>query len=266
MEELIVELYDVIFLRRSVRKYSFEELSDKKIKEIKNVISSVESLYKDINLKINIIDREKIGPILKGIVGNYGKIKAPYYLSAASEVKDGYLENTGFVLEKIVLSLTGMGVGTCWIGSKVDEEQLRAITGISNNLKPVILIAFGYPEVHNDLYRKHPSEARRKDLHSIVAGNPGEEWEKILSAVKLAPSSVNSQPWRFVIEDNEIHVYISSNILTKHFLGGLNQIDAGIALRHAEIAAEHYSKNIEFKKLSYKYQPGLKYITSIIEK
>ena len=261
-----MELYDAIFIRRSVRKYLFEKLSDKKLKEIKNVISSAESLYNDIDLKINIIDGEKMDPILKGVIGNYGKIKAPYYLSAASEVKDGYLENAGFVLEKIVLSLTGMGIGTCWIGSKVEEEQLRAITGINKNLKPVILIAFGYAAAHNDLYRKHPSEAKRKDLHKIVTGNPGQDWEKILSAVKLAPSSVNSQPWRFFIEDNEIHVYIGSNLITKHFIGELNYLDAGIALRHAEIAAKHYSKNIEFQKLNSKYQPGLNYITSIIEK
>lgn len=261
-----MELFDAIQIRRSVRKYLFEKLSDKKLKEIKNVISSSESLYKDINLKINIIDGDKMDPVLKGVIGNYGKVKAPYYLLASSEVKDGYLENTGYVLEKIVLSLTGMGIGTCWIGSKVEEEQLRAIADIDKNLKPVILIAFGYAAAHNDLYRKHPSEAKRKDLHKIVTGNSGEDLEKIFKAVKLAPSSMNSQPWRFIIEDNEIHVYTGSNILTKYFISDFNRIDAGIALRHFEIAAKHYSKNIEFKKLNSKFQPGLNYITSIIEK
>jgi nitroreductase len=48
-------------------------------------------------------------------------------------MKNGYKENIGFVEEQLVLELTGIGIGTCWLGTYNDKK----IRGILNALHVV---------------------------------------------------------------------------------------------------------------------------------
>ena len=67
---------------------------------------------------------------------------------------------------------------------------------------------------------------KRKSLSEI-----SDQEDKKLEPARLAPSSVNSQPWYFIHEDDKIHVYCVNQKLLK-YLGNMNRIDMGIALTH----------------------------------
>ena len=56
--------------------------------------------------------------------------------------------------------------------------------------------------------------------------------------VRLAPSAVNRQPWRILVDQNCVHFYLKR---TKGFNGGkidMQKIDMGIALCHFDLMCE----------------------------
>lgn len=259
-----MNLMNCIYRRHSVRKYKNERLSTNTLNEIEALANSNLKLYKNISMYAHLVeDGEKIHKISKGIIGSYGKIIAPHYIVITSEEKEGYLENVGFALERLVLQLTGMNIGSCWIGGFIKKELLNGIINIPQNQIPIIVISFGYPKNEEDLTNIISADYKRKSIKDFCSGNFNDEWTGIMKAVGRAPSAMNSQPWRFFKSEDIINLYtIKRTIITRH-LEIMNRIDAGIALCHMHIALE--DKHIEFKilKLDDKDRRYLNYITSI---
>lgn len=257
-----MNLMESIYNRKSVRKYKNEELDENTLNEIAALGNSNIRLYKDISMLVHLVkDGEKIQGISKGIIGSYGKIKAPHYLVITSEVKEGYLENVGFTLEQLVLQLTGMKIGTCWIGGFIKKELLSGIVEIPTNHVPVIVISFGYPSNEGEVTRIIDSSYKRKKLSDFYSGDLNDEWTSIMNAVRRAPSAVNMQPWRFFKEGSFIHVFSVTRTLMKH-LEDMHKIDVGIALCHLKVALE--AKNISFEFLHNDLsKKGLNYIISL---
>lgn len=270
-----MNLYEAIYKRKSTRNYSEEKLPRDTIESIKEEISSADRLYPELETSFKVKNWEELEDIITGLVGGYGKIKAPHYIIASSEDGNGYLENIGYTLEKVLLEITRLGIATCWMGSHFNKENLSEKLEIAECLEPVILIAFGRPEEGKNAQRSDSEEAKRKGLSEIIWGDMEavpENWSEILDAARMAPSAMNSQPWRFEVKDEVIELYIESNggifkRLAKTFgtLGKMNRIDAGIALRHVRIAADQFSKGIKFQRMKEKEKEDSSYVISIIE-
>lgn len=75
--------------------------------------------------------------------------------------------------------------------------------------------------------------------------------------VRLAPSSINSQPWRILKKGNIIHIY--SNEKTD-----INKIDIGIALCHLDLSLQELGVIGEFKFINPKIKSKYKYIVSYV--
>lgn len=263
-----MDTYEAIFRRRSVRKYSDKNLSSSFLGKLDDNTDDLDKLYEDIDIEVNIIkDGTKIQKIMSGIIGSYGKIKAPHYMIITSEKKKGYLENVGFALEPIVLKLTKAKVGTCWIGGHVPKEELKNIAKIKDDHEAVILISFGNAE---DELLRDKKDAKRKDISKLINGDIDDGWKPYIECARFAPSAVNSQPWRFKEEGNKLHAYsVKRNRFTKLVAGNLhllNKIDVGIALSHMDIASRKFGDDLEFKYL--RNCPSinkLKYITTVIK-
>lgn len=261
-----MNLYEAIFYRKSIRKYKPVALSRETLNNIETLISKTKRLYEEINMKIHIIeDGIKVQEISKGIVGSYGKILAPHYLMITSEEKKGFQENIGYTLEQIVLKLTTMGIGTCWIGGFIRRELLNGIMEIPQGQKPIIVIAFGIP-LRDYLTERVPDGDRRKPISEIILNNYNEDFQEIIKAVRRAPSGVNCQPWRLAFEDNTVDMYLESgNFITKKMYY-FNKIDGGIALAHLKVACDELKVNVKFQR-KVKLKNGLEYLTTaVIEK
>lgn len=266
-----MELYDAIFKRKSTREYSINELSENEVERIKNEVTSVDKLFEDSKIGLQILHYEEVEDFISGLVGTYGKIEAPHYILASSQAGKNHLVNLGYTLEKIVLEITRMEIGTCWMGSHFDKDDLKENFVTDGELVPTALIAFGNSE--KDVLRSNSEEAGRKELSEIILkgeSNLSEDWSDIIDAARMAPSAMNSQPWRFEIEENSIHIYIKSgegiiNKLGKTFgnLDEMNKIDGGIALRHIQIAADHFSEKVRFERIDRKRKNDLSYIISV---
>ena len=89
-------------------------------------------------------------------------------------------------------------------------------------MKFVIMMAFGYPK--GDQLRHDGKGFKRKAMEKIT-----DTPDPRLEPARLAPSAVNSQPWYFTHQGDNIHVHCSKTG---------SKLDAGIALAHLYIANE----------------------------
>jgi len=241
------KLYQSIFRRKSVRKYQMTPLDTSVTDEVSGLIPSLKPLF-DIRTDVSLVP----GDAIRGLLA----LKAPHYLVFSSENREGYLVNAGFMLQQMDLALSAMGLGTCWVGLAKPSEEIT----IQPGMEFVIAMAFGKPAV--SLHRERLSEFNRKPLGKIA--NVHED--PLLEAARLAPSSVNSQPWYFIKEGGRIHAYcIRSGLLKALLYEKLNKIDMGIALCHIWLAGLNHGKNPVFsRETEYPEAPaGYEYILTV---
>ncbi|OKY77281.1 MAG: Nitroreductase [Candidatus Methanohalarchaeum thermophilum] len=250
--------------RKSTRKYKNKKLDDKILNSIENKIEDTNTLLSN-QIEARVIEREKIESFVSGIIGDYRKIESPYYLVISSKGQSEDLIDVGFLGEKIILDLTKQELGTCWIGKIGDKKDIKRELGLKNI--PKALIAFGYAK--NKATRD--KEPDRKNLNElIIEGQTNSLTQDILELVKLGPSAVNQQPWRFLLKEKQIDFYLTKKGLFKKLLKKisnlekLNYIDMGIALRHAELGLREKEKEPKFhQKQPKKDRKKLEYIISL---
>ena len=66
-------------------------------------------------------------------------------------------------LGNMVLAAEAQNVGSCWIGA-FEEDEVKELLDVSDNLKVVALVSFGY-------LAEKPSPRNKKNLESVVHYN-----------------------------------------------------------------------------------------------
>ena len=212
-----MEWKDMIFCRKSVRKYTGVPVDEQTLMQIRHVIGTLKPLYPQISVRAEIVEKEQVRFFLPW--------KTPQLVAVYSEKTEGYLENAGFLFQQLDLYLQSIGLGCCWLGLGKMRTDLER-----EGMEFVILLAFGYPQ--GEARRSGPEEFNRKALSQI-----SDREDPRLEPARLAPSSTNSQPWYFTHEGDVIHAYCSRTGLLRHkVLGNMNRIDMGIALAHMYLA------------------------------
>jgi len=248
--------------RKSIRNYKDTKVSAEHFEKIKTIINEAKPLFDKIPMDVVLIeDGEKITSTFKGIIGKYTKVKAPHYIAFTSEIAEGHLENIGFIGEEIVLKLTELGIGTCWLGSTIKAGMFKKLFKIKDKQTFIILVAFGYPTIEIK-----PVETRKRlDKSKVVTGAFEKQYETIIQALIDAPSAINSQPWRLLIKDNKFDLYLENkNLLTKMMLKDTNHIDMGIGLNHLYNSAIELGYNVELNKTPHNELGSSLYIISVI--
>jgi nitroreductase len=248
-KELKSELYQTIYKRKSIRKYEQTKLSQAQLQDIEDFLNEAELLDPEIKFETKIVDSDAVKSLIP--------IKAPHYLQFFSEAKGDYLLNAGFILQQLDLYLSNNDLGSCWFGMAKPKKEIIA----ESDLEYVITLVFGNSKEEN--HRDSIEDFDRKSLSEI---KKGENHYDLLEAVRLAPSATNGQPWYFVSEKDQIHLYqIEPNFIKKFFYEKMNKIDMGIALAHLWLAADQHNKKIEIEKL--KESPaeveGYNYLTTV---
>jgi nitroreductase len=208
-----MELKEAIRKRKSIRKYTDQQVSSELLNDILSYAKQVKPLYPNILVDFQILTKKDIKCILPFVTN--------HTIVLYSEEKEGYLENAGFILQQVELYLHTLGLGACWLGMGKPTDTLKDY----NKLKNVIMLTFGYPD--GELTR-NIDEFKRLSLEEI-SDKPNQK----LEPARLAPSSVNSQPWYFKHVDEYIHVFLlQRGFVTVKKLERMNYIDIGIALAH----------------------------------
>ena len=225
--------------RTSTREYkdtAIDEATRKKLFEI--VDAEAEKLGKDdLSFLVNT-DGESIYKALEGVAGYRGiMIKAPAYIALnalndnpASIVKGAY------GMEEIITKLNELGLGSCWITVSDVEKTVKQSAFNFTDGDVNLLLAVGYPldgEVRQQRFDDRKPTEDLVFLGDFDTQATDEDLEQrglndIFDYAKFAPSTQNEQPWRFVIVDDEINLYI------ENYKGDVNLIDAGIIMYYVD--------------------------------
>lgn len=209
----------------------------------------------------------------------YGAIKGnnTYLLGITKDDHSARL-NYGYIMEKLVLKATELGLSTCWVGY-FDHEYFSDLK-IQKGFVIPGLVVIGYaaekrslPEklmryavsasqrlpwerLFFDFQTKDPLNTIRdqenlNELNTIV-----EQYKESLEMVRLAPSASNTQPWRIFVDciRKEFHFFKKpKNKIYENM--GMHELDIGIAMAHFELTSQNNGLNGSW--ISYSDKPLL---------
>jgi nitroreductase len=224
-----MNLYEAMFVRKTVRKYKMNPIDQTVLDGIMDFAKSLPALYQEIEVHYNLLKLDDMNHNFNGTF----TVKAPYYLVITSEDAPGYLMNAGYLMQQISLYLTAKGLGSCYLGMlKPKKESI-----MESGFKYVITLAFG--EGEHDIYRTSEKYKRLpiEDI-AVFKSEVKKNIKTMIQAGRIAPSSMNSQPWRFVVYDNRIHVFCKKNFFLTGVLNEMKLIDIGVCLGNLVVAAE----------------------------
>lgn len=251
-----MNIYEAIFVRKSVRSYTNDPLTPQMLEDILKQFDEIKGLFGGIETELAIFDNRSNEYKMLGLFG----VKAPYYLVLYSEEKDRALMNAGYLMEQLSLYLYTRGMGSCFVGNPMLKKKYQK----RGNKKLMVVLAFG--KAKGSHIRKQ-AEARRLSLNELcVYKETPRQWMKqLLEAARMAPSSMNSQPWRFVVFDSRIHIFSKKN--TSDRLGKLNEVNFGIMFSHMMVVAEEIWLDVDLirlEEITQKNFPNNQYVLSAI--
>lgn len=235
-----MNIYEAIFVRKTIRRFRMDGLDQVLLNNIINFAESIPMLFEGIGIEYKLLEYKDTKNYFNGIVA----VKAPYYLLIYSDKAPGYQMNAGYLMQQIALYMTAKGLGSCYLGRLKAKKPV-----LDESLKEhIITLAFG--EGEHEIYRQNEKIKRfpLQDI-AIIKSEIGKNVKTMLSAARLAPSSMNSQPWRLVVYDNRIHIFCKRNIFLQGVLSELKLIDIGICLAHLVVTAEELWLNVRIVKV-----------------
>ena len=218
-----------------------------------------------------------------GRIGTYGVIRgARAYIAGAVKREPFAFVDFGYCLEGVILAATTRGLGTCWLGGFFDRGAAARVLDLGPGevvpaASPVGRPAEGKRTVMERVIRGSAGSRRRKPFGTLFFdgdfGRPLEpetagSWAEVLECVRIGPSASNKQPWRILqggsAEAPVFHLFLDEDRLYSRAIPGvlLQDLDAGIAMRHFEAAARALGlpggwsrgdDSIPCPKASYKY-------------
>ncbi|RSK29355.1 nitroreductase [Bacillus sp. HMF5848] len=243
--------------RQSIRTYDIQSISESDLKQIQKYISNNENLcgpfhrtgrIEFVQVTHNTTD--------KGIkLGTYGFIKNPRaYIVGVCENNTNSLIEFGYVFHKLVLYMTEMHIGTCWMGGTFNRNSFEKEINIREDEFIPCITPIGYP--------KDKQRVFNKALRLVVKADNKKGWDQLfyytnfttslnkedagdlktpIEMVRIGPSASNKQPWRVLLsqEKNLCHFYIehTPNYSTK--LGyDMQLLDMGIAMCQFDLACK----------------------------
>lgn len=231
-----MDLIDAIKVRRSVRSYVPDSLDEGTRRVLEQAVADSTSPFGgmvDIRL-------ESFGTGGDYKPGTYGMIRGAtdYFLIGAADDRHSLL-SMGYRFEQVVLKATCLSLGTCWIGGTFRSGSfshgqswpsgvtLKAVCPVGVPASPRLIERVA-GAVMGSRRRKPFGDLFRTSLGNYPAPESG-RFGMALDMMRLAPSSVNSQPWRALVGENEVHFYACGK---SRYL----YIDCGIGLCHFHTA------------------------------
>lgn len=255
-----MNLYDAIYTRRSVRNFRMEPVDKTILESIPAFLEEIVPLFPEIRTEVvvyeNITKKEKLS--------GFSNISAPYYAVIFAEPKEKSDMNAGFIMQQLSLYLTTKGLGSCFMGTVRKKDRKMEEAG----MRCVAVLAFG---LGKGAIVRRDYEAKRLPMEELCAyKEPPKAWVKeILEVARLAPSSLNSQPWRFVVYENRIHVFSKKPVVSHSALGKYNEFNFGIMFANVLVAADEIWADVDLIKLeniNHKTIPNNQYVLSILAK
>ena len=114
-------LYDTILARRSVRRYARRSVPVEMLGAIRDFAQRIEPLQPDVAFTYSVLPVSQ-GDEITAAMGGYGRVvSAPNVIVPLIADSPHALVDFGFRTQQLVILLTQLGLGSCWIGALVRE-------------------------------------------------------------------------------------------------------------------------------------------------
>ena len=246
------ELLELIKSRRSVRTYDGTRLTAEETGKLTAYLDTAGSLF-DIPVRYVLLDAEEHGlssPVLSG---------EKMYIAGIVEKKKDAEVSFGYAFEKMVLYAWSLGIGTVWIGGTMKRELFEKAAGVKDGEMMPCVSPLGHPakkqSFRETMMRRGVKADSRFPAEKLffdgspdrpLSGEKQEEIRDLIEMVRRAPSAVNRQPWRIILEDGQYHFYEKKDKgYVSEATGDLQKVDVGIALCHFVMGIEEMGKKAE---------------------
>jgi len=147
---------NIILQRRSIRKYTNQEISDVNLKMIFQAAMNAPSAGNEQPWEFILIkDKEILGKIAAALP--YGRMLAssPVAITVCGNLKrqiygkDYWIMDCSAATENILLSATELGIGSVWLAVYPENERqefMKKILFIPDYIIPLAIVALGYPD------------------------------------------------------------------------------------------------------------------------
>lgn len=233
---------NLIRARRSVRTFDERELSAEHLEQLHRFAENNPNPY-GIPVEFRFLDAKEHG--LSSPVLNHAALYAAAKVKRVPHAEEAY----GYSFERLVLFAQSLGIGTVWIGGTMNRADFERPMELAPDERMPCVTPLGYPaqkrSVRESMIRKGVKADWRKDGAALffdgsfsapLAPERAGTLREALEAVRWAPSAVNKQPWRLVVQGDRVHFYEKkSKGYVSDATGDLQKIDVGIALCHFDL-------------------------------
>ncbi|MCK8059466.1 MULTISPECIES: nitroreductase family protein [unclassified Fusibacter] len=285
-----MKMLKVIEKRRSVREYKEKALETKDVDTLNSLLKEIPQVVEGVNVKMTFVkEGQKFYSSMDGHAGYHGvMIQAPHYIVISSNESVHNLKACGYAGEWLVLNLTKEEIATCWVSANNAEDMIGEYIELPSGEQAVGIIAIGYakhesrigniygnadsglsalkqlgyPHIDSE-YLNNPVSGRMSIEDIVYMKTWGENatvekleelgYASVFFYMRLAPSSVNRQPWRFIIDRDQFVLAISREDGFEDDRMAL--LEAGIAMLYFEVAmhGEGYPGKWHFESVENKY-------------
>lgn len=214
-----MDIIKAMYERNSVRRYTDEPLNSEHVKLLNE---SIDKINTESGLNFSLVTNEPNA--FAGKAASYGHFSGctDYIIAAGEKGRD---EDIGYYGEKLVLLAQSIGINSCWVALTYNKNKVDPI--LKKGEKVYVVISLGYG-VHQG--RSHTN----KPLGELCEcdGKMPEWFENAMKAAMTAPTAMNQQKFRFILNGDDVKA--------KSLFGPYSKLDLGIVKCHFELGAgEH---------------------------
>lgn len=213
-----MDILEIMKNRHSVRQYKDVKIESEK-RDILNELVKECNSEGDMNIQI-IYDEPKC---FGSIMAHYGKFSGcNNYIAVVGKKSDDLDEKAGYYGEKLVLKAQELGLNTCWVAVTHGKSAAK----VEKGEKLAIIISLGYGDNQGVAHKNKPLS----DVCNQTDESP--EWfKKGMEAVMLAPTAMNQQKFKFILNGEKVEAVSTGGFYSK--------IDLGIVKYHFEAVSGH---------------------------
>ena len=160
----VMDVFEAIKTRRSIRKFRPKPVPDEKLKtilEAGRLAPSAGNRQPWFFVVVKDLENKKALAEAAGYQMFIADAGAIVVALGDPEVSPRWFRQDPMIaIEHMVLTATSLGYGTCWIGA-FDEEEVKRLLKIPEELKVIVLLPIGFPD-------EAPAPRPRKPLKKIV--------------------------------------------------------------------------------------------------
>lgn len=213
--------------RVSRRKFEKEPIADR---EKENIISLINRINEVSGLTMAFLeDGSGAFQKLRKSYGLFTNVRSLILMKGKKEDKH-LKEKIGYYGEDLILAITDLGLGTCWVGGTFDKDEIT----VNENEELACIAVVGKvaaPSLKEKIVQLASHRKVKNMEERIVSDQPLPQWvQNGMKAVLLAPNARNTQKATFKYENNILSAQITDDY-------SMDLIDLGIAKKHFEIEA-----------------------------